>query len=57
MFAFETTYHYYVMNKVNGVWEKVSSDFPDVRQAAEELKRLRQDYPLARLGGTLRDDH
>lgn len=40
------------MSKLNGVWVKVSDDYPDVRDAAEALKHLREVYPDARLGGS-----
>ena len=43
---------FYVMSKLNGVWVKVSDDYPDVRDAAEALKHLREVYPDARLGGS-----
>jgi hypothetical protein len=54
--AYETTYNYYVMNKVEGVWVKVSEDYPDVREAAQALGRLKEIYPQARLGGSRRPD-
>ena len=50
--AHGNTHCFYVMSKVNGVWVKVSDDYPDVRDAAEALKTLRKDYPDARLGGS-----
>ncbi len=56
MNAYETAYHYYVMNKVDGVWVKVSEDYPDVREAAQALSRLKELYPQARLGGSRRPD-
>jgi hypothetical protein len=56
MHPYETTYNYYVMNKVDGVWVKVSEDYPDVREAAQALGRLKETYPQARLGGSRRRD-
>ncbi len=43
---------YFVMNKSNGGWIRVSKDFEDKEAAEQELNRLRTTYPFARVGGT-----
>ena len=45
---------FYVMNKSEGTWVRVSGHFSKFDDAQKELNRLRKEYPFARLGGTRR---
>ena len=48
----ESTHTYYVMDKVDGIWIRISDEYSDVREAARVLEKLRETHPFARLGGT-----
>lgn len=43
---------YYVMNRMDDAWIKVSEVYTDRKEATKAYDRLRKIYPFARLGGS-----
>lgn len=42
---------YFVMNKANDAWVRVSKEFKQRHEAEAAWQKLRLTYPFARLGG------